>query len=66
MHHNPRGGDSGNPSFLVVNGELVVLSTLTWTEGVSNHYGSTIVGPYLLDIEMINYIKDAIKEMQAE
>lgn len=66
MHHNPRGGDSGNPSFLVVNRELVVLSTLTWTEGVSGHYGNSIVGPYLLDIEMINYIKEAIKEMQAE
>ena len=64
MHHNPTGGDSGHPSFLVIKGELALLSTLTLSSGVSNHYGNLIVGPYYGDYELIEYMQQAIDQMK--
>ncbi len=61
MYHTPIGGDSGNPSFLYVDGELTLLSTLS-TSG----YGERMSGPFYPDFEQVKYLKVAIKEMLLE
>lgn len=64
MHHDIISGDSGNPSFVIIEGKLVLLSTLAVYNYDSSHYGDLVTGPYYGDYEMIDYLKLAIEAMK--
>ncbi len=57
MHHSPVSGDSGSPSFLYVDEEMVLLSTLS-TAGPT--------GPFYGDNEFTKYLNISISEMELE